>query len=153
MAERLRERGVIGRFAVDFVVAREDTGWRAEAIEINLRKGGTTFPFQMLQLLAGGQYDPDEGVFLTRDGRLRSYYATDNLVSEAYRRLTPEDVVDIAIEESLHYDAASERGVAFSLLGCVAEHGKLGITAIDATRAQSDALYRQAVAALDAAAG
>ena len=152
VAEQLRDRGVIGRFALDFVVARDGAGWRADAIEINLRKGGTTFPFQMLQLLAGGQYDPEEGVYTTRDGRIRSYYATDNLVSEAYRRLTPEDVVDIAIEESLHYDAAAERGIAFSLLGCVAEYGKLGITAIDATRAQADALYRQAVATLDAAA-
>jgi hypothetical protein len=107
----------------------------------------------LLQLLAGGRYDPEEGVYLTRDGRLRSYYATDNLVNEAYRRLTPEDVVDIAIEESLHYDPATERGVAFSLLGCVAEYGKLGITAIDATRAEADSLYRQAVSALDAAAG
>ena len=62
-------------------------------------------------------------------------------------------LVDIAIEESLHSDPATERGIAFSLLGCVAEYGKLGITAIDATRAQADALYRQAVAALDAAAG
>jgi hypothetical protein len=153
VAKRLRDRGVIGRFAVDFVVVREDAGWRAEAIEINLRKGGTTFPFQMLQLLAGGQYDPEEGAHTTRDGRIRCYYATDNLVNDAYRRLTPEDVVDIAIEESLHYDAATERGIAFSLLGCVAEYGKLGITAIDATRAQADALYRQAVSALDAAAG
>jgi hypothetical protein len=153
VAGRLREHGVIGRFAVDFVVARDADGWRAEAIEINLRKGGTTFPFQLLQLLAGGQYDPDEGVYLTRDGRVRSYYATDNQLNEAYRRLTPEDVVDVAIEESLHYDPATERGVAFSLLGCVAEYGKLGITAIDATRAQADSLYRQAVSALDAAAG
>lgn len=152
VAEQLRERGVIGRFAVDFVVAREAGRWKAEAIEINLRKGGTTFPFQMLQLLSGGSYDPDEGAYLTRDGRERCYYATDNLVSAGYRRLTPEDVIDIAIEESLHYDAAMERGVAFSLLGCVAEYGKLGITAIDATRAQADALYRQAVSALDSAA-
>lgn len=153
VATQLRERGVMGRFALDYVVAREGAGWRAEAIEINLRKGGTTFPFQMLQLLAGGRYDPEEGVFTTRDGRIRCYYATDNLVSEAYRRLTPEDVVDVAIEGSLHYDPATERGIAFSLLGCVSEYGKLGITAIDATRAQADALYRQSVAALDAAAG
>jgi len=153
VAGQLRDRGVIGRFALDFVVAREGPGWRAEAIEINLRKGGTTFPFQMLQLLAGGQYDPEEGAYTTRDGRIRCYYATDNLVSDAYRRLTPEDVIDVAIEESLHYDAATERGVAFSLLGCVAEYGKLGITAIDASRAQADALYRQGVSALDAAAG
>jgi len=121
VALQLRERGVIGRFAVDFITTREGEGWRAEAIEINLRKGGTTFPFQVLQLLAGGQYDPEQGAYLTRDGRIRCYYATDNLVSPAYRRLTPEDVVDVAIEESLHYDPATERGVAFSLLGCVAE--------------------------------
>jgi hypothetical protein len=52
-----RSKGVIGRLAVDFVVARRDDGrWEPFAIEINLRKGGTTHPYEALGRLAGGAH-------------------------------------------------------------------------------------------------
>src|SRR4051794_17752504 len=35
----LRDRGVLGRFGIDFLAVREGTGWRHCAIEVNLRKG------------------------------------------------------------------------------------------------------------------
>ena len=55
---------LLGRFAVDFVTVQDDTGeWRAYAIELNLRKGGTTHPFLTLQFLAGGEYDGDLGTY------------------------------------------------------------------------------------------
>jgi hypothetical protein len=54
--------GVIGRFAVDFVTVRDDAGtWTPYAIEINLRKGGTTHPFLTLQFLTDGSYDGGRG--------------------------------------------------------------------------------------------
>lgn len=153
VAERLRDLGVIGRVGVDFIVERESTGWRHWAIEINLRKGGTTHPFQMLQYLSDGRYCAEDGEFRTRAGEARCYYATDNLGRDCYRRLTPDDVIEVAVEQGLHFDPATQCGVAFSLLGCVAEHGKLGITAIGATHQAAQALYAQAVTAMDRAAG
>ena len=54
----LKRRGVLGRFGVDFVSVPRDDGWQHFAIEINLRKGGTTHTYQMLQFLTGGRYDP-----------------------------------------------------------------------------------------------
>ena len=54
-----RAEGVLGRFAVDFVVVRDARGaWTPYAIELNLRKGGTTHPFLTLQFLTDGTYDP-----------------------------------------------------------------------------------------------
>ena len=44
-ARRLAEQGVLGRFGVDFISVPDGNGWRHYAIEINLRKGGTTHPF------------------------------------------------------------------------------------------------------------
>ena len=42
--------GVIGQFALDFVVVQDTGGdWLPYAIEVNLRKGGTTHPFLTLQ--------------------------------------------------------------------------------------------------------
>ena len=58
--KRLAAEGVIGRFALDFVTVRNDAGeWDTYAIEINLRKGGTTHPFLTLQFLTDGTYDPE----------------------------------------------------------------------------------------------
>src|SRR6516165_440325 len=42
VGEALLKTGVIGRFAFDFVVVRRGASWATYAIELNLRKGGTT---------------------------------------------------------------------------------------------------------------
>jgi len=47
----LRDRGVWGRFAIYFISVREGDAWKHYAIGINLRKGGTTYPFLMLEFL------------------------------------------------------------------------------------------------------
>src|SRR5881396_460451 len=61
VGRRLAKEGVIGRFALDFVVVRSNGKWEPYAIEINLRKGGTTHPFLTLQFLTDGTYDPNTG--------------------------------------------------------------------------------------------
>ena len=96
-AKALAEKGVLGRFAVDFISVPEEAGWKHYAIEINLRKGGTTHPFIMLQYLTDGIYDSATGQFNTPQGEQRCYYATDNLASDCYRGLLPEDLIDIAV--------------------------------------------------------
>jgi hypothetical protein len=66
IGERLAREGVLGRFAIDFVVVRwGDGSWTSYAIELNLRKGGTTHPFLTLQFLTDGRYDPATALFLT----------------------------------------------------------------------------------------
>lgn len=144
----LASEGVIGRFSVDFVSVRDGTGWRHHAIEINLRKGGTTLPYQMLQFLTAGHVDPDSGAFLTPLGQARCYCATDNLVDERLKRLVPEDLIDILVERQLHFDENTQTGVVFNLIGALAEHGKLGLVAIAPDRAAADTLYEQTVRVL-----
>src|SRR5262249_18955348 len=78
-AQALVAKGVLGRFGVDFISVKQGDNWRHVAIEVNLRKGGTTHPFQMLQFLTDGQYDQTTGQFLTTAGQPRCYYASDNL--------------------------------------------------------------------------
>ena len=80
IGERLAREGVLGRFAIDFVVVQDVTGaWSSYAIEINLRKGGTTHPFLTLQFLTDGRYDATTGLFMTPDGREKHLVATDHL--------------------------------------------------------------------------
>ncbi len=149
-ARVLADKGALGRFSVDFISVRQPEGWRHVAIEINLRKGGTTHPFQMLQFLTDGQYDTATGQFLTPAGQTRCYYASDNLESEAYRGLTPYDLIDISVINGLHFHAATGQGVAFHLIGALSEFGKLGVVCIGGTHDAADALYRRTVGVLEA---
>ncbi len=149
VGEVLQAKGVLGRFGVDFVSVPREHGWEHFAIEINLRKGGTTHTFQMLQFLTGGRYDAERAVFVTPGGAALSYFATDNVVSPAYRRLTPEDLFEIAARRDLRFDPVEQCGVTFGLVGAISECGKLGMVAIDADCDAARRRFRRAVAVLD----
>ena len=151
VGEVLQARGVLGRFGVDFVSVPRAGGWEHLAVEINLRKGGTTHTFQMLQLLTRGHYDPQRAEFVTPSGATRCYFATDNVLSPAYRSLTPQDLFEIAAQRDLRFDAASHCGVTFGLVGALSQFGKLGMVAIDVDRDAARRRFRQAVAVLDEA--
>lgn len=149
-AEALAEHGALGRFSIDFIsVPKPEGGWRHIAIEINLRKGGTTHPFLMLQSLTDGNYCAETGQFLTPGGEPRYYYASDNLESELYRGLLPFDLIDIAAMNRLHFHGTNQEGVAFHLMGALSEFGKLGIVCIGSSYDRAEAYYRETVAILD----
>ena len=145
----LAGKGVLGRFGVDFISVAEEKSWRHYAIEINLRKGGTTHPFLMLQFLTEGRYDQGTGLFLAPSGRPCFYYASDNLHAERYRGLTPSDLIDIAATHGLHFNAATQEGVVFHLIGALSEFGKLGILSIGNTPEKAYASYTRSVDILD----
>ena len=148
-AEVLRKRGVLGRFAVDFVSVRERNRWCHYALEVNLRKGGTTHPFLMLQFLTDGRYDPATGLYHTPAGRPCFYYASDNLEAPQYEGLTPEDLIDIAVENRLHFHGASQQGVVFHLIGALSEFGKLGVLCVADSIDAAKQLYDKTIAVLD----
>ncbi|MEA2791518.1 MAG: hypothetical protein QOG73_3924 [Acetobacteraceae bacterium] len=149
VAALLAQRGVLGRFSVDFVSVRSDDTWHNYGIELNLRKGGTTHPFLMLQFLTGGAYDPVAGLFRTPAGQPRFYYASDNLEAPHYKGLTPSDLVDVAVLNGLHYDGTVHEGVVFHLIGALSEFGKLGVVCVGPSPERAEALYRRTVEILD----
>jgi hypothetical protein len=145
VAEQLARAGVLGRFAVDFVVVRESGGsWVPYAIELNLRKGGTTHPFLTLQFLTDGAYDPDTAIFTAPSGREKHLVATDHLESELLRGLSIDDLFDVAVRHRLHFDPARQVGVVFHMMSTLTELGRTGMTAVGDTPEQADAAYRQA---------
>jgi len=144
----LAGEGVLGRFAIDFVSVRERDQWKSYAIEINIRKGGTTHPFLMLQFLTDGTYDAESGTFRTLTGRRRFYYATDNITHPALVGLDPDGLIDIAVSNGLHYDAATQQGVMFHLLGALPRHGKVGALCVGDSPARAARLYRTTVETL-----
>lgn len=149
IASVLRQEGVLGRFGIDFVSRFEGSRWQHYAIEVNLRKGGTTHPYMMLQFLTDGAYNADSGRYLTPTGRACYYYASDNLQHPAYRGLCPEDLIDISAFHGLHFDGSAQEGVVFHLIGALSEFGKLGVVCIADRPSKARELYRETVAVLD----
>jgi hypothetical protein len=151
VATALQPLGVLGRFGVDFVSVyrAEQNAWEHLALEINLRKGGTTHPYLMLQFLTNGRYNAATGHYEMPDGEPRCYLATDGLHHEAYKMLRPDDLLDIAMCHNLHYDATLQEGVMFHLLGALAQHGKLGVVCIGRTPERAEEYYQRTVEVLD----
>lgn len=150
IAQVLAEKGVVSRFSVDFIAFRRVMGgpWTTRALEINLRMGGTTHPMFALRFLTGGRVDDKSG-FHSETGVPKYYRATDDLYSEAYRGLVPDDLLEIFTLNRLAYDPVSETGILYHMIGAVSQYGKLGLVAIGNTPEQADALFERTVAVLD----
>ena len=137
----LAAEGALERFGVDVLARRFGERWDLQAIEINLRQGGTTHPMMALRAITTGALDPATGLFLSLTGQPLYYRSTDNLCDADLRGLLPMDLIDIVAEAGLHYDPARLRGSVFHLLGCLSEYGKLGMTCIGGSDADAQAVY------------
>ena len=153
IGRRLAAEGVIGRSAVDFVVVRDRRGaWRPYAIEINLRKGGTTHPFATLAQLTGGAYDARAACFRTPLGAPKHYVATDHLEAPSLMWLGRDGVLALA-RRGLGFDRLLGRGVVLHMLSSLDRLGRVGLTAIGDSAAEAQRRYEEATGRLLAAAG
>ena len=151
VGDLLRDAGVVGRFALDFVVTRENDSapWETYAIEINLRKGGTTHPFLTLQFLTGGAYDPESASFATPNGRKKFLVASDHVESPRYRGFTPDDLFDIVVRRGLHFGQVRQTGVVFHMLSALGSAGRLGLTAVGDSPEEARAIFEKTESVLD----
>lgn len=148
VGEALAREGALERFAVDTLALRQGDRWDLNAIEINLRQGGTTHPTMALNAISGGHLDQNDGRYLAPSGSNLFYRATDTLIDPALRGLLPVDLIDIVAAADLHYDPVRQRGSVFHLLGCLSEFGKLGMTCIGRSRAEAEDVYEATLAEL-----
>ena len=144
----LADKGVLGRFALDFVVVRHGDDWQTYAIEINLRRGGTTHPFLTLQFLTDGVYVHEEGRFRTPSGAERHLVATDHLEDESLRGLDVDDLFDLVARAGLHFDQSRQTGVVFHMISSITECGRVGMTAIGDTPDSAQDVFDRAESAL-----
>jgi hypothetical protein len=150
VGRRLAKEGVIGRFALDFVVVRsKDKKWEPYAIEINLRKGGTTHPFLTLQFLTDGAYDAETAIFTAPNGQQKFFVASDHVESPRYRTLTPDDLFDIVVRHNLHFNQTRQTGVVFHMMSALGELGRTGLTAVGNSHQDAKAMSDRAIAVLD----
>ncbi|MCO6450076.1 MAG: hypothetical protein J5I90_04735 [Caldilineales bacterium] len=146
----LAEAGVLGRFAIDFVAVLTAEGeWETYAIEINLRKGGTTHPFLTLQFLTDGVYDAEAGVFTTPLGQDKYFVASDHLENPLYRIFTTDDLFDIIARHGLQFNQSTQTGVVFHMMSALGEHGRIGFTAVANSPAEAQTLYERVASVLD----
>ena len=150
VGRELVARGCVGRIGVDFMAARTgDHPWSLTALEVNLRKGGTTHPFSALRSLVPGHYDIGSGTWRAdADGSTRAYRSTDNFVDPSLAERHPQSVIDAVRDAGLQFDGAPGTGVVLHMLGCLAVDGRFGVTAIGRTPEHADELFAATLAAV-----
>jgi hypothetical protein len=142
VGEQLGRLGALGRASVDTVAARHGGRWELSALEINLRKGGTTHPFCALRNLVPGRYDAAGGQWIAdADGAPRAYRSTDNVVDPAWTGRAAADVIATVRDAGLQFDPATGTGVVLHMLSCLAVDGRFGATAIARSPAEADDVF------------
>ena len=146
VGEVLASKGVIDHFSVDFVAYQTQEGeWELSAIEINLRQGGTTHPMMTLKLLTDGDYDEEEGHFVSIRGQRKFYVASDNICGEDLKAFVPQDLMETFGGTELHFNADTEKGCVFHLLGALSKYGKVGVTCIGDSPEEAQSIFDRTV--------
>jgi hypothetical protein len=145
VGKQLADMGTLGRFSLDFAATRNADGrWSVYALEVNLRKGGTTHPYAALRNLVPGRYDAESGQWIAGDGRPRAYRSTDNVVHESLLGLPPKRIIDAIAKAGLQFDFGPGTGVILHMLSCLAIDGRFGLTAIGNSPSQATELFEAA---------
>ncbi|HZH03279.1 MAG TPA: peptide ligase PGM1-related protein, partial [Myxococcaceae bacterium] len=147
----LASKGARGRFAVDFIAtsAGKSSDWDLQAIEINLREGSTTHPYETLRVLTGGKMDAGSGLFLTPEGRAKTYISSDVFEVTGIPALHPSDAADIALRHGLQYDPVTQTGVIFHILDMLNEFEKIGVTCVADSPEAAELTYEQLTKAFE----
>ena len=138
----LTRRGCTGRAGVDFVAARRGSQpWDVRAIEVNLRKGGTTHPYTALRNLVPGHYDTVAGVWRADAGGTRAYRSTDYVGGPGWTGRPPASVVSAVHDSGVRFDVGQGTGVVLHMLAGLAVDGHFGVTAIGHTPEHAEELF------------
>jgi hypothetical protein len=111
--------------------------------------GETTHAMLALRFLTGGNVDSGSGLFFTPRGQAKFYRASDDVHSQSYKGLLPEDLIEILTVNHLGFHPRSETGTLFHMIGAVSQFGRLGIVSIGDTRAEADRIFEDALRLLD----
>lgn len=139
----MASQGVVGRFTANFLATPKD-GERLDAlygVDVHLRKGNTTLPLRTLQLLSGGSYHAERGVFIDEHGRDLCYLSSDHFGAGQFRGMVPRDLLEIVTCSRHHYSSASHTGAVFHMLNGISELGQVGITCIERDHEHAERLF------------
>ena len=143
LGRHLAGLGCRGPVLLDLLARREQGSWRIWAIEINLRKGGTTHPFQLAATGTGGRFERSSGQLRSSTGAAVFYEASDELRQPHWRGLLPDQLLDEMVQRNLYFNSANHYGCIPHRLGALSEHGLLGVTAVGRSRREAAGLMQQ----------
>ena len=143
LGRHLAGLGCRGPVLLDLLARREQGSWRIWAIEINLRKGGTTHPFQLAATGTGGRFERSSGQLRSSTGAEVFYEASDELRQAHWRGLLPDQLLDEMVQRNLYFNSANHYGCIPHRLGALSEHGLLGVTAVGRSRREAAGLMQQ----------
>jgi PGM1 C-terminal domain len=103
-------------------------------------KGGTTHPFAVLELLVGGKLD-DSGMFYNCRGEPRYYEATDHFYDESLVGVSEHELIERLRTDDIHYNSNTQKGVVFHLFQLLKTYGRIGYTAVGASREEAHSLF------------
>ena len=146
----LAGRGALGWLAVDFVARREGDGWGLAAVDLNLRKGGTTHSFSALQHLVPGSYDSSGSRWVAdADGSPRYYRSSDSVGGPRWVGMEPTHAITSLAAAGLAFDHARGAGVVLHMFPSLDRDGTIGVIAIGRSPAEAQRLYDAVPAALE----
>jgi hypothetical protein len=143
MGEWMANEGVVGRFTANFLATPKggDTVDKLYATDVHLRKGNTTLPLRTLQLLSGGTYHHEEGVFKDDRGQQLCYLSSDHFGAGQFKGMMPRDLLEIITCSAHHYSSATHTGAVFHMLNGISQLGQTGITCIERRHDLVERLY------------
>eukprot|EP00814_Leptocylindrus_danicus_P022029 CAMPEP_0116047256 /NCGR_PEP_ID=MMETSP0321-20121206/28762_1 /TAXON_ID=163516 /ORGANISM="Leptocylindrus danicus var. danicus, Strain B650" /LENGTH=269 /DNA_ID=CAMNT_0003529059 /DNA_START=575 /DNA_END=1384 /DNA_ORIENTATION=- len=147
----LAKNGGEGYFSVDFIARKlHCKAWDLKAVEINLRKGGTTHPYVLLELLCKGKTD-EEGVFHSENGEPKYYVATDGCLIPALQKVRKDALLHAllsgkhALAEEIKWNMEKKKGAVFHLFRFVDLKNMVGFTCIGSTREEAEEINRKTI--------
>ena len=151
VARRLADRGALGWVTVDFVAHRDTYGWKLVAVDLNLRKGGTTHSYAALRHLVPGSYDATRRRWVAdTDGSPRYYRSSDAAGGPAWIGMDPADAVRVVDSSGLSFEGTRGSGVVLHMFPGLRSNGTLGVTAIGRSASEADELFDAVPEVLDA---
>jgi hypothetical protein len=146
VGDYLAKKGVIGRFAVDFIAYREGAKkrYQLKAIEINLRKGGTTHPYAIARSATGALYNKKSGLLSVKNKKIY-YLASDSISYQSWRGKSPKTLMDLLEKNNLDFNKDKKRGVVIHLFSMLEKEGRFGATFIGGSQKEVENIYKKTI--------
>ncbi|QDZ24727.1 IQ domain-containing protein [Chloropicon primus] len=169
IAKKCYEKGIVGYFGIDFVALRQEGFLKIWAVDLNLHMTKTQLSFQFFDLLSGGSFNAESGMYLmpygisysadqsksephmsetstamSNYGSRRCYVMTDFVSSSRFEGLQLKTFFKDCRNLGLTYDIGECTGTAFNVIDTISA-GVLsifsaGFTMVDAMKEASRTL-------------
>lgn len=139
IGNELSKIGVLGFFSVDYIVYTNAEGQEeVKVIEINIRQGGTTHPYQTAKLVTNSRFNDETGLLETQEGQPVHYFANDNFCRDHLKNSPPKSLIGYLEKQGVLFNPRTKKGAVLHMLNSMSHFGKLGYTVIAPSQLEVD---------------